>query len=219
MRISIYGMPSAGKTLIMNKIDFIEVVEGSKLLHTYDPSFDIRNKTEREADRKAIASIMLSNPEFIMDGHYAFGDEVVFTEDDGNLYDVFLYLYIDPIILKARMESSVKNRKYSKYNLIEWQKSEINSLRDYCHKHNKDFYVLDNPPDNYFTEVDIILDFIRDIKNGYSCVNYARICADSILQTCKSQTITLLDGDKTLTLEDSSNYVLGYSTHLFDGNF
>lgn len=38
-----------------------------------------------------------------MDGHYAFGEETVFTEEDGRLYDVFLYLYRSPAVLKGRM--------------------------------------------------------------------------------------------------------------------
>jgi len=219
MRIGLYGMPTSGKTYIMDQIDFMEVIVGSKLLRQYDPDFDMRDETVREADRRAVANIMLSKPEFIMDGHYAFGDEVAFTEDEGNMYDVYLYLYIDPTILSDRMASSVKNRKYLKYDVAAWQNREINALRKYCHAHNKDFYVLDNPPENCFTDVDIILEFIRAIKNGYSCVKFAKACTDRILKGCVGDTITLLDGDKTLTIEDSSNRVLGYTTHLYDGNF
>ena len=64
-----------------------------------------------------------------------------------------------------------------------------------------------------------VVDFIKDIVNGYSCTSYAKRCADDILQKCNSDTIILLDGDKTLTVEDTSNKVFGYRTHLYDGNF
>lgn len=219
MRIGLYGMPAAGKTFIMDRINFMEVIAGSKLLRQYDPDFDIRDEAGREAGRRAVANMMLAKSDFILDGHYAFGDETAFTEDDGNMYDVFLYLYIDPEILAARMAASAKNRKYLKYDIAEWQDREINGLRGYCHTHDKDFYVLDNPPENYFTEVDAVLEFIRAIKDGYSCVGYARACADAILEQSIGETVTLLDGDKTLTIEDSSNRVFGYTTHLYDGNF
>lgn len=219
MRLALYSMPTAGKTFIMDKIDFMEVIVGSKLLRQYDPDFDQRDKKGREKDRKAVANIMLSKDDCIIDGHYAFGNEIAFTEDDGNIYDAYLYLYIDPRILTERMESSAKNSQYLKYDIANWQNLEINGLRESCHKNNKDFYVLDNPPENCFRDVSDIIEFIRLIWDGYSCVSYARACADEILKSSTGKNITLFDGDKTLTLEDSSNRVFGYTTHLYDGNF
>ena len=44
------------------------------------------------------------------------------------------------------MRESDKNKKYLSYDIEKWQINEIESLRDYCHKSNKDFYVIDNPP-------------------------------------------------------------------------
>jgi hypothetical protein len=219
MRIGLYGMPTAGKTFIMDKIDFMEVLVGSRLLRQYDPNFDKRDEAGREADRKAVANIMLFKSEFIMDGHYAFGDETAFTEEEGNMYDVYLYLYLDPSILKQRMQNSEKNKKYLKFDIAEWQNREINGLRRYCHAHNQDFYVIDNPPSNCFDDVSPIIDFIREIQHGYSCNSFARKCADEILGMSSEQNIILLDGDKTITIEDSSNQVFGYKTHLYDGNF
>jgi hypothetical protein len=96
---------------------------------------------------------------------------------------------------------------------------EINGLRQYCHEHNKDFYVVDNPPENYFDDVSLIIKFIRDITMGFSCLSYAKKCVADILASTNSHEIVLADGDKTLTVEDSSFEVFGYTTHLFDGNF
>ncbi len=219
MRIGLYGMPTAGKTHILDQIDFIEVVVGSKLLREYDPDFDTRDEAGRERDRKAVAQLMMEKETFIMDGHYAFGDETAFTEDDGKMYDVYLYLYVSPDVLKERMAASEKNRKYLKYDVAEWQSTEIVELRKYCQDNGKDFYVFDNPPDNCFEDVSGIIEFIRGIVKGYSCAAYAKECAEHILKKSKSDTIVLLDGDKTLIVEDSSGTVFGYKTHLYDGNF
>ena len=219
MRIGLYGMPAAGKSYILDRIDFMEVAAGSKLLRDYDPEFDTRDENGREQDRKAVTKMLMKKESFIMDGHYAFGDEIAFTEDDGKMYDVFLYLYISPAILKERMSASEKNLKYMKFDISAWQTREIDGLREYCHRNNKDFYVIDNPPQNYFDDFTEIISFIHGITNGYSCVSYAKRCADDILKKSTADTIILLDGDKTLTIEDSSQTVFGYKTHLYDGNF
>ena len=99
MRIGLYGMPAAGKTHILERIDFMEVIFGSKFLREYDPDFDSRDEAGREKSRKGMARLLKKKEAFIVDGHYAFGDETAFTDDDGELYDVFLYLYISPDIL------------------------------------------------------------------------------------------------------------------------
>jgi len=162
---------------------------------------------------------MLEKPTFIMDGHYAFGDEIAFTEEEGNMYDVYIYLYIDPKILEQRMQASEKNRKYLRFDIAAWQKMEMQALREYCHQHNKDFYIADNPPENCFDDVQLVVDFIREITNGFSSLQFACRCAEDILTSTDSHEIILADGDKTLTIEDSSYEVFGYTTHLFDGNF
>lgn len=219
MRLGLYGMPTAGKTYILDKIDFIDVIIGSKLLRSFDPYFDSRDQAGREKARKSVAQLMMERETFIMDGHYAFGDEIAFTEDEGEMYDVYLYLYISPETIKERMSASEKNRRYLKYNIAEWQNMEISALRKYCHNNGKDFYVIDNPPMNRFEDVSSVISFIMAIVNGYSCASYAKECATYILNKSKSDTIVLLDGDKTLTIEDSSKEVFGYKTQLYDGNF
>lgn len=219
MRIGLYGLPTAGKTTILSQIDFAPVLIGSDLLRKIAPSFSTLSDGEQNMARKRLAQSLQEKDSFLMDGHYAFGEKTVFTDEDGSLYDVFLYLYISPEILQKRMERSPKNRKYSAFDIARWQQSEIEGLRTWCHSHNKDFYVLDNPPQNYFTDVTEPISFIWAIMNGYSCVRFARECANKILSGDSSPGVTLADGDRTLTKEDSSSVVFQYSTHLFDGNF
>ena len=219
MRIGLYGMPTAGKTYILEKVDSIEVMAGSVLLREICPSFDLEDDYGKNMAREELAKRLLCVDSFIMDGHYAFGDKVAFTDMDGQLYDVILYLYISPDVLIKRMRESYKNKKYLSYDIEKWQINEIERLRDYCHKNNKDFYVIDNPKDNFFTDVTEVVKFINAIVNGFSCKRFAADCAEKILNCTDSEEITLLDGDKTITKEDSSHAVFGYTTHIYDGNF
>ena len=219
MRIGLYGMPTAGKSYILDKIDFIDVIMGSKMLHMSDLDFDSHDKSGRENARKQLAQTLMQKQSFIMDGHYAFGNEIAFTEDDGKMYDAILYLHIDPNILRERMTGSKRNRKYLEYDIAEWQLREIEGLREYCHRNDKDFYVVDNPPKNYFEDTTVVIDFIRAVVDGYSCISYARRCVKDILEKSQSETVLLLDGDRTLTIEDTSSKIFGYKTHLYDGNF
>lgn len=219
MRIGLYGMPTAGKSYILDKIDFIKVMAGSKMIREMCPDFDSKDEADKGTVRRQLADLLATTDTFILDGHFLFGDKLAFTESDGSLYDVFLYLYISPEILKDRMGSSERNRKYLSFDIAAWQKNEIEGLREYCHANNKDFYVIDNPPANQFDDVSVVVDFIRAVFNGYSCVSLAERCAKDILSKSKTDTVTLMDGDKTITIEDSSNRVFGYTTHLYDGNF
>ena len=237
MRIGLYGLPSAGKTYILNEIRnscTFRVLEGSSMLTEAAPDFHSLSENDRRVIRKTLASGLKKQDGFIMDGHYSFGKEVVFTEEDGELYDVILYLYTDPSLIRFRMETSYKNKKYAGSDIAKWQTAEIESLRRYCHEHNKDFYVLDNPDYGYFPDVHPILEFISCISGGYSCVSFARKCTEQILSNLRThfrtesvspaeritppKEITLTDGDRTLIMEDTGS-LAGYKTNVFDGNF
>lgn len=218
MRIGLYGLPTAGKTFILDAVRNFDVLAGSSMLKELAPDFHSLSVEEKKNVRQKLATKLKEKDNFIMDGHYSFGDEVVFTDEDGELYDAILYLYVDPSILERRMEDSFRNKKYLTFDIGKWQMFELESLRQYCHKHNKDFYVLDNPEKGYFPDISMILEFIDSLAAGYSCLAYAKQCADSIFDKIKGKEICLTDGDKTLTIEDSSS-VLGYKTHIFDGNF
>ena len=222
MKIGLYGMPASGKTYILDRIPFLQTLAGSRLLREGNPEFDSLDERGREEARKALARGLRERhggEDFIMDGHYAFGEQTVFTEEDGQLYDVFLYLYLSPAVLRARMEGSGKNRNYLQYDIGAWQDREIAGLRQYCHEHDKDFYVLDNPPEDVFGDISDVIGFIREVAEGYSCVSFAARCMEEILGRSRTDTVTLLDGDRTLAVEDSSKAVFGYRTHVFDGEF
>ena len=218
MRLGLYGLPAAGKTYILDRINGIKVFHGSDMLFDLDKDFHNTDENGRKAVRKELANSLLKKDDFIMDGHYSFGDNVVFTKEDGKLYDAFLYLYIDPQVLKSRMEKSSKNIKCLKFDIEKWQNTEIEKLREYCHEHNKDFYVIDNQDLGYFDDIYTVLKFIYAVSDGFSCVNFAKEAANDILSMSNFTDITLTDGDRTLIKEDSSSLV-GYKTNIFDGNF
>lgn len=70
----------------------------------------------------------------------------------------------------------------------------------------------------YFDDINTVLKFVYAVLEGFSCVNFAKKTADNILSMSDFTDITLTDGDRTLIREDSSSLV-GYKTHIFDGNF
>lgn len=215
MRIGLYGLPTAGKTYILNSVKSFEVLAGSSLLKQLVPEFSDLPEDEKKEVRSRLALQLHDKDNFIMDGHYSFGDQVVFTEEDGKLYDAFLYLYVNPDILAERMEKSARNRKYREYDLGRWQKFEIEALREYCHQNDKDFYVIDNPTKGFFEDISLVLEFLESVALGFSCVNFAR---NAVGEIGTHDRISLIDGDKTLIKEDSSA-AIGYKTHIFDGNF
>lgn len=218
MRLGLYGLPAAGKTYILDRIKRIKVLHGSDMLFDINKDFYHMDEKCKKAVRKELANTLIKEDNFIMDGHYSFGDNVVFTKEDGRLYDAFLYLYIEPEVLKLRMEKSSKNGKYLKFDIKKWQNNEIEKLREYCHEHDKDFYVIDNQDLGYFDDIDTVLKFIYAVSDGFSCVNFAKEVANDILSMSDFTDITLTDGDRTLIREDSSS-LIGYKTHIFDGNF
>lgn len=218
MRLGLYGLPAAGKTYILDRIQKIKVFHGSDMLFDINKDFHNTDENGRKAVRKELANSLLKKDDFIMDGHYSFGDNVVFTKEDGKLYDAFLYLYIDPQVLKSRMEKSSKNIKYLKFDIEKWQNTEIEKLREYCHENNKDFYVIDNQDLGYFDDINTVLKFIYAVSDGFSCVNFAKEVVNDILSMLDFTDITITDGDRTLIREDSSS-LIGYKTNIFDGNF
>ena len=198
MRIGLYGMPTAGKTYILEKVDSIEVMAGSVLLREICPSFDLEDDHGKNMAREELAKRLFCVDSFIMDGHYAFGDKVAFTDMDGQLYDVILYLYISPDVLIKRMRESDKNKKYLSYDIEKWQINEIERLRDYCHKNNKDFYVIDNPKDNFFTDVTEVVKFINAIPYVY--YDYGKLINEAEINKIDGIRLVFLD----IRLEDGN---------------
>ena len=220
MKISLYGLPCAGKTTLMNGLSGIPVIYGSAELNKMvSGSFSELTEDEKNKVRVRYAERLSSREDsFISDGHYSFLDDVVFTEADAELYDVFIYLYCEPALLRERLQSSSKNKRFSELScerIKKWQSFEIEALRNECHKRNKDFYVISD------VSSDELNNFIKNIENGFSSFLLAGQIVEQIRSVYPEPCdICICDGDKTVIRQDSFRLCSdNYMTHAFDGNF
>lgn len=215
----LYGLPCAGKTTLLNGIS-IPVIHGSMELNKMASGSFSKLPDEEKLRLRIRYAEQLSNrnDSFISDGHYSFLENIVFTESDGDLYDVFIYLYCEPKIISERLKSSTKNEQFAKLSnehIRKWQDFEIESLRSECHKRNKDFYVVHDVTSAGFQE------FIDKIENGYSSYVIAQSIVEKIMNIYPNPSeIHICDGDKTIIKQDSFRVCTdNYVTHTFDGNF
>ncbi len=222
MKIALYGMPCAGKTTMLSKVKNAKIINGSDTLNSM-ANGSFKNLSEAEKNELRIKYIeylkTLKEELVISDGHYSFLNKVVFTEHDAQAYDAFIYLYCDPKALKERYALSEKNEAFARLSIkkIEkWQAFEIEGLRAECHKNEKDFYVIGKEAtENDFEEL------LEAILNGYSPYAHAKEIVKKITAKFNSPCkISLVDGDKTLIVQDSFRVCSnGCKTKVFDGNF
>lgn len=219
MKYVLYGLPCAGKTTIMQELA-IPVIYGSTELNRM-ASGNFSKLPDEEKNKLRIRyteQLFNRNDSFVSDGHYSFLDDIVFTEADGDLYDVFIYLYCDPKIISERLKNSTKNKRFAKLSaehIRKWQDFEIESLRSECHKRNKDFYVVRDVKSTDLQK------FIDKIEDGYSSYSIAQSIVDKIMDMYPNPCeLHICDGDKTIIEQDSFRVCTdNYVTHTFDGNF
>ncbi|SCP99151.1 uracil phosphoribosyltransferase [Anaerobium acetethylicum] len=222
MKIALYGMPCAGKTFIMEKMSNVKVVHGSQELNRISGGFfsELSEDEKRDVRVKYTEYIKSLKDEIIIsDGHYSFMEKIAFTEADGELYDVFVYIYCKPETLLGRYKTSEKNKKFANNSVAvieQWQLFEMGSLREECHSRNKDFYVVsDNETDNCG-----FADFLEFVKNGFSSYKLAETICQEIRKIYPVPgKLYIVDGDKTIIKQDSFRFCCNGTTFVFDGNF
>lgn len=224
MKIALYGMPCAGKTTLLNALDGrIHIINGSSWLNeATQGTFSLLPEMEKAEWRIKYTEFLagIADEHIISDGHYAFEDTIVFTNADGEIYDVFIYLYCEPEELLSRIKASEKNRKYADLSvgiISEWQNREIEQLRLQCHNRNKDFYVIQS---GTITKRDFA-DFIEAILSGFSSYQIAIDLVDRIRGWFPTPCdLSIVDGDKTYINEDSFRLCShDFTTTAFDGDF
>ena len=219
MKYVLYGLPCAGKTTLFDGLT-TPVMHGSAELNrmTAGKFSDLPDSEKNNLRIRYAQQLKKRKDSFISDGHYSFFDDVVFTEADGDLYDVFIYLYCEPELISERLKLSAKNQHFAKLSaerIRKWQDFEIACLHYECHKRNKDFYIV-----NSIVSEDL-QDFINKIENGFSSYKLAKSIADKITdkypEPCE---LHICDGDKTIIRQDSFRVCTnGYITNAFDSNF
>jgi hypothetical protein len=222
LKIALYGMPCAGKSTLMNRITDAKVINGiQELRRISGGSFSELSEEEKHQVRIKYTEYIngLKDEVIVSDGHYSFMENVAFTKADGDLYDIFIYLYCSPETLKERYALSEKNAKFaheSVESISQWQEFEIINLRKECHKRNKDFYVVSDNEE----EQNEFLGFLSLLRGGFSSYDLATdICNQIMEQFNKQNTLYIVDGDKTIITQDSYKFCCNGKTKIFDGDF
>lgn len=209
MRVCVYGLPCAGKDYLIESLN-VPSVKGSSYLQDIsgDRFGELSEEDKRRCRKKLIEHLRtFDSDNLFIDGHFAFPDEsgykLAFTEEDGEFYDVFIYLDTPVDVIYDRIQSSEKNTVYSELDeiaLSEWKEFEITGLRDECFRRRKEFIILNGEHDDHVM-------FINRLLEGSvrSSVDVARIIANDILSKSDNQIICLLDCDKTVAINDTTN--------------
>ena len=159
MKLVLYGISCSGKDTFINTFltDYscFKYIHGSKRLseisnENYGADFQKLPTGTQNNIRKLFVSELTNMNNIIVDGHYCFPIdnefETVFSDEDKNLYDVFLYLRVKPEEAHTRISVSDKNMRFKNLSIEEislWQDKEISELRDICFAAHKEFIVLD----------------------------------------------------------------------------
>lgn len=227
MKVAIYGVSRSGKDylieelvkyLVQRKVPLYHV-KGSETLNEISVSifqkrFKVLAETEKDVCRKEFIS-RLSQLEsqytnIVVDGHYSFFDEDmniydVVTEDDLDCYDRFFYLDTDADDIIERMRSSTdekKNDVYTKEDILRWKAYELDGLSYALIGRGKELHII-----NYRDEK--ALEYISEVMAGkYSSPDIAKRLVASIKLPHEYNTVILVDCDKTLSLEDTTDLVL-----------
>ena len=217
MKLVLYGISCAGKDTFINTFitehSCFKHIHGSKRLseisnEKYDADFQKLPAETQNYIRKTFVSELTNMNNIIVDGHYCFPNnnefETVFSEEDKNLYDVFLYLRVKPEVVHTRISVSDKNKRFMNLSIEEishWQDKEISELKDICFAAHKEFIVLDE-------DFNLDLQFLNLYISSYpkmTAIETARHIVSQIKeQASNSKKIALFDCDRTITKEDTA---------------
>lgn len=227
MKIAIYGVSRSGKDYLIKKlIEYLGQrkvplyhLKGSETLNEismsrFQKQFKALAETEKDICRKGFIS-RLSQLEsqyknIVVDGHYSFFDcnmnlYDVITEDDLNCYDCFFYLDTDAERIIERMRLSPDEKRndiYIREDILRWKSYELDRLSYALIGKGKELHII-----NYQDEK--VLEYISEVIAGkFSSPDIAKRLVSSIESLNEYNTVILVDCDKTLSLEDTTDLVL-----------
>lgn len=233
MKIAIYGVSRSGKDYFIGELvetfkeygKLLVHIPGSKTLNeisyqTYGKCFKENSEAEKEQCRKLfIDKINELDKEYdyvVVDGHYSFYDSDMhlkrfFSTADLFCYDQFFYLDTEPSIIENRytLKESKDKTKYKAEEIESWIEYEIVCLTEELVQVNKELHILNG------TEEDM-LKYAYEVTQGqYDSYELAMKMIDRIKYRDNVKTVILVDCDKTLSIEDTTDLALEY--HDLDG--
>lgn len=228
MKIALYGISRCGKDYLITKIvellaTHIKHFKGSETLRRlakekFNSAFvDLLPEQQLKLREALIDILLLEEREYsniIVDGHYAFpnnigGFDIVFTNADKNLYDVFVYVNKSPHLIRSNSEHSdrVQWKEYltDELNIEKWQHFEMEQLKRECDSAGKPFIVVDD-------DTSTTIEFLRNLITETILVHPQKI-ARAIFDDLKSQLVdtkevVLTDCDCTLSIGDITKYFI-----------
>ncbi len=228
MKIAIYGVSRSGKDYFIGKLvetfkeygKLLVHIPGSKTLNiisyqTYGKCFKNSSETEKEQCRKLfIDKINKLDKEYdyvVVDGHYSFYDSDmhlrrVFTTEDLLCYDQFIYLDTEPSIIENRyaFEESKDKVKYKAEEIKSWIEYEIVCLTEELIGVNKELHILNGSEED-------MLKYVYELTQGqYDSYALAMKMIDRIKRWDDVNVVILVDCDKTLSIEDTTDLALEY---------
>lgn len=227
MKLAIYGVSRAGKDyLIKNVIAHLQEttlltaihIEGSKTLNAlaqemFQKTFKSLDESNKNTLREKFTEIVnKKNSEYdlvLVDGHYSFIDgdsyKVVFTEQDENVYDHFFYLDTpsEMIVEFSRKSTGEKrNVDITVEQVRNWKKFEKFELDKICNNHNKELVILDEETESSVQFISFWLDsYLSKFCNQTSALSFYKEHKELLK---KSTQITLIDCDKTVSINDGT---------------
>ncbi|MFW5983113.1 MAG: AAA family ATPase [bacterium] len=230
MKIAVYGISRVGKDSFITQVCSqskrnIKHLKGSSYLQDiaktiYNESFDALTTTEQKHVREMFAvqakELETIHDDIIVDGHYSFPNkhgtfDIVMTQEDIDLYDIFMYLDKDA---KTVYSQSAKNpKKHSLYlsdieNIKTWKAFDKSGLKKVVTKNQKKWLVINEFYKYQKTFIDRLLSNF-EYYNVSGIVN--RIIESLINHNHLNRDIILLDCDKTLSINDLTIDVFEHS--------
>ena len=225
--VGIYGIPGSGKSYFLNQLEkelggkHFAYYEGSKVIDMIVPSGLDAFKMMAEQDQAywrglAIGKIGADCADLgkvgVVTGHFMFWSEEedsgspVYTEKDMQTFSHILYLDFPVKVVAQRRALDTKRIRpsFSANHLHRWQQTEITQLRDLCRIHGVLFTLIS------LDRTERVSALLRDFQQHNE--EYNTSCAINMLDKAllldrphQLQTVLVLDGDKTLTADDTGS--------------